>query len=85
MEDIYGQDCGGYGTRYYPEYPFFSFSASGNGKDPRGDPYIDTATFTAGTMEDVGQYPLTFVVYQDVNDPEHGFSTPYRGILTETE
>ena len=85
MEDVYLQDCGGYGVRYYPEYPFFSFRASGSGQDARGDPYPDTATFTAGTMADVGQYPVTMVVYQDVNDPQHGFTSPYRGIVPAVE
>ena len=85
MEDVYLQDCGGYGVRYYPEYPFFSFSASGNGKDMRGDPYPDTGTFTAGTMADVGQYPVTMVVYQDINDAQHGFTSPYRGIMPAVE
>ena len=54
MEDVYLQDCGGYGVRYYPDYPFFKFSSTGNNKDSYGDPYVDAGTFTAGTMDDVG-------------------------------
>ena len=54
MEDVYEQDCGSYGVRYYPEYHFFSFSTSGSNRDSWGDPYVDTGTFTSGTMDDVG-------------------------------
>ena len=63
MEDVYLQDCGTYGIRYYPTYPFFSFSTSGSSTNQHGDVFPDIATFTAGTADDVGQYPVTMVVY----------------------
>ena len=63
MNDVYLQDCGGYDVRYYPEYPFFTLSSSGNNLDDNGKPFTDTGTFTTGTLEDVGSYPVTMQVY----------------------
>ena len=72
-------------TDYYPQLPFFAFSQTGTNLDPRGNPYTDLGTLTAGTMADVGQHTVTLVTYQDINDPTHGYSSPYRGIIPQHE
>ena len=62
MESVYGQDCGSYAIDYFPSYPFFDFSKSG-ATDQRGNEYLDTGTFTSGTLDDVGQYEVTMLIY----------------------
>ena len=40
---------------------------------------------TAGTLDDIGQWPVTMVVSQDINKNGHGFHDPYRGVLDSIE
>lgn len=84
MNSVYGQDCGSYSIDYYPKYPFFSFSKAGS-VDYAGRPYTDLGTFVTGTLDDVGQYPVTMVTYQEATDAEQGFSQPYVGNIPLAE
>ena len=58
INSIYKQDCGNYEVIYSPVYPFFSFSKNGS-TDEKGRAYHDRGTLTAGTVDDIGQYPVT--------------------------
>ena len=57
---IYKQDCGNYEVTYTPSYPFFQFSKGGT-LDEQGRTYYDRGTLTAGTVNDIGQYPVTMM------------------------
>ena len=50
---------------------------------PDGSPYVDLATLTTGTADDVGQYEVTIRTYQDIGNPNHGFTDPYRGVIPD--
>lgn len=69
MGYAYQQDCGSYQVTYSPSYPFFNFSKSGS-KDSQGRSYFDRGTLTAGTLDDIGQYPVTVTFYQDISDSQ---------------
>ena len=38
-------------------------------------------TLTAGTLNDIGQHTVTLEVYQDIDNPDHGYNAPLRGIM----
>ena len=45
----------------------------------------DTGTFTAGTIDDIGQYTVSMITYQDSTNPDHGYFSPFRGVLAQVE
>jgi len=84
IANVYGQNCGSYKIESYPKYPFFAFSMSGS-TDPQGMAYTDLGTFSAGTIDEIGQYTVTMVTYQDIADPDHGYFNPSRGVIPTSE
>ena len=41
MEFVYGQDCGGYYIRFFPDLPFLVKQTSGLNLSPQGETYED--------------------------------------------
>ena len=85
MGYVYNQDCGSYGIDYYPKYSFFEITETGTKFDDQGRTYMDLGTFRAGTLNDIGEYTVTILSYQDQDNPEHGFNIPYRGVMPAHE
>ena len=77
---IYKQDCGNYEVTISPSYPFFQFSKNGS-SDEQGRAYYDRGTLTAGTVDDIGQYPVTMTFAQDTSIADNGFHQPSRGTI----
>lgn len=81
MEFIYGQDCGDYDITFTPPLDLLSLSSIGINLSPQGQPFVDTLTLTSTSVDDIGVYNLQLNIVQDINNAEHGYTQPERGVV----
>ena len=65
MEDLYGQDCGSYSIRFEPAYTFLTTQNTGFTSPNTGLQYPDQITAFSNDSNDIGQYTVDMVIYQD--------------------
>lgn len=63
MRFVYQQNCGSYGVEITPNYPFMTEQTTGLNVDENGNAYLDQIQLTAGTLADVGRYPVAMRVF----------------------